>query len=67
MAINMDSNELIKAELRLTKTPQSNGLPQQKKKSNKSKRAHNLNDMAVIYGDVGQKQLRQEAVATQIR
>ena len=39
-------------------------LPQQKKKSNKGKRVHNLNDMANIYGDAGIKQLRQEAVAT---
>ena len=33
----------------------------------KAKRANNLKDMVVIYADLGQKQLRQEAVATQIR
>ena len=55
--------------MRNANTPQSRGMPMTQNKFRKgSKRANNMKDMVFIYADMAQsKQLRQEAVASQIR
>jgi len=60
----MTRNELSMSP-RITKTPQGKGLIQ--KSAKKTKKAIHLRDMVVIYADLGNKQLRQEAIASQIR
>lgn len=68
-SMQVDSSLQTSPGIRNVNTPQSKGMPMTQNKFRKgSKRANNMKDMVFIYADMAQsKQLRQEAVASQIR